>query len=75
MASLGFTIETNFKRQSAPRRRGVGGTIEHVDSLVACEEKRSPARTVVRLALLAIAGFALFALRDQAANLLRALNG
>ncbi|WP_296707840.1 hypothetical protein [Rhodoblastus sp.] len=75
MASLGFTIENNFKRQSAPRRRGVGGKIEHVDSLVAQEEKRSPVRTVVSLALLAIAGFALYALRDQAAALLRALNG
>jgi hypothetical protein len=75
MASLGFTIETNFKRQSAPRRRGVGGKIEHVDSLVAREETRSPIRTVVSVALLAIVGFTLFALRDQAADLLRALNG
>jgi hypothetical protein len=74
MASLGFTIETNFKRQSAPRRRGVGGKIEHVDSLVAREEKRSPARTVVTLVLLAIAGFALYALRGEAADLLRALH-
>lgn len=75
MASLGFTIETNFKKQSAPRRRGVGGKIEHVDSLLAREEKRSPARIVVRFALLAIVGFALYALRGEAVELLRALNG
>jgi hypothetical protein len=75
MASLGFTIETNFKRQSPPRRRGVGGKIEHVDILVAREAKRSPARTVVMLALLAIAGFALYALRGEAVEVLRALHG
>jgi hypothetical protein len=75
MASLGFTIETNFKKQSAPRRRGVGGRIEHVDSLVAREEKRSPARIVVTVALLAIAGFALFALRGEVVDVLRALHG
>jgi hypothetical protein len=75
MATLGFTIETNFKRQSAPRRRGVGGKIETVDALVAGEEKRSPVRTIINVTLLAIIGFALYALRDQAAELLRALNG
>lgn len=75
MATLGFTIETNFERQSAPRRRGVGGKIEHVDILVAGQEKRSPVRTVVSLALLGIIGFSLYALRNEAVELLRALNG
>jgi hypothetical protein len=75
MATLGFTIETNFERQSAPRRRGVGGKIDEVDALVAKETKRSPVRTVVNIALFAIIGFALYALRDEAMELLRALNG
>jgi hypothetical protein len=75
MATLGFTIETNFERQSGPRRRGVGGKIDEVDALITKGAKRSPVRTVINLALFAIIGFALYALRDQAVELLRVLNG
>lgn len=75
MPSLGFTIGTNFERQPAPRRRGVGGQIDDVDQLVARKERRSRVGTVLVLAVLGVAGLAVMAFSDGATVLLRQLAG
>ena len=75
MPSLGFTIGTNFERQPAPRRRGVGRRIDDVDQLVACKERRSRIRTTLVLATLGAAGLAVMAFSDSATVLLRQLAG
>lgn len=75
MPSLGFTIGTNFERQPAPRRRGVGGQIDDVDQLVARQERRSRIGAALVLAALGAAGLAVMAFSDSATVLLRQLAG
>jgi hypothetical protein len=75
MPSLGFTIGTNFERQPAPRRRGVGRQIDDVDQLVTRKERRSHVRTTLVLAALGAAGLAVMTFSDSATVLLRQLAG
>ena len=75
MPSLGFTIGTNFERQPAPRRRGVGGQIDDVDQLVARKERRSRIGTALVFAALGAAGFAVMTFSESATFLLRQLAG
>lgn len=75
MPSLGFTIGTNFERQPAPRRRGVGRQIDDVDQLVAGKERRSRIGTTLVLAALGAAVLAVMAFSDSATVLLRQLAG
>lgn len=72
MPSLGFTIGTNFERQPAPRRRGVGRQIDEIDQLVARKARPSRLRTYLVLAL-AGAGLAILASTEGATMLLRQL--
>jgi hypothetical protein len=75
MPSLGFTLETNFARQPAPRRRGVGGQIDEVDTLVARKKRRAPVKTYIGLALIAAVVVVTLGYSDTATVLLRQLAG
>jgi hypothetical protein len=71
MAQLGFSIDSDFAPRTAQRRRGLGGKINDVDSLIKTKD-RAGVEIYVGLALFGIF-VAIMAWPDEAATLLRHL--